>query len=502
MAGFDASVISEIGGNTPDVAGSQAKALTLADLYDTNALNKIKVSDARQGQSDMTYAKQILKGKDLSKLEDQNAAVAEITKRSPKLGMELARGFSTQQSDKANNDLDQLKLHAAKNDILGSEIQPLKDQHDQLIGNFLKANPKATPEQAEQSVDAAMRPQMFETLKRLRDARLPNGQPVLNDQDLAFAKQSFANGYNPQAVNTIISRSTQAKQEIALKMKEQDESRKDRQEDRKDIDSTRKDELEADRFRHERESEAIADRKTKIAEAKAAAAKSAFAGKPGDLMAALAERGISLPAGFRSKDQQLALLGSLWARNPGATADEIASKVESGALSFANAKTEGRAAAGVAGKVTYAEHELEQTIPLVREASQKLPRGEFIPFSKLQQMGEASFSDPNLAEFKMYMTSLSNAYDMLAARGGTDADKRRESRHNFDTAASPEALEGVLRAVQKEAGASGRAASESMQDAANRNNPKGPTAPTASSGGSGAAPTAVLRFDAKGNPIT
>src|SRR5437899_12107466 len=78
-------------------------------------------------------------------------------------------------------------------------------------------------------------------------------------------------------------------------------------------------------------------------------------------------------------------------------------------------------------------------------------------------MGEASFSDPNLAEFRMYMTSLSNAYDMLAARGGTDVEKRAESRKNFDTAASPGALERVLQAVMKEARASGRAAEAALK---------------------------------------
>jgi hypothetical protein len=63
----------------------------------------------------------------------------------------------------------------------------------------------------------------------------------------------------------------------------------------------------------------------------------------------------------------------------------------------------------------------------------------------------------------MYMTSLSNAYDMLAARGGTDMDKRRENRKNFEMAQSPEALERVMQAVMKEAQASGRAAQGSLR---------------------------------------
>jgi hypothetical protein len=181
------------------------------------------------------------------------------------------------------------------------------------------------------------------------------------------------------------------------------------------------------------------------------------------LLAALAEKGVSLPAGFRSKTQQLGLLNSLRERNPSLSPDEIADKVKNGQIDLANVKKAGQVAAGIAGKVAYAENELEQTIPLVREASAKLPRGQFIPFNKLKQMSQDKFSNPDLAEFRMYMTSLSNAYDMLAARGGTDVEKRAEGRRNFETAQSPEALEAVLRAVQKEAQASGRAAQAAMK---------------------------------------
>jgi hypothetical protein len=189
----------------------------------------------------------------------------------------------------------------------------------------------------------------------------------------------------------------------------------------------------------------------------------AFEGKNGELLAALAERGVSLPAGFRSKEQQLALLNSLRQRNPSLSPDEIAEKVKTGQIDLSAEKKRTQVAAGIAGRVAYAENEIEQTIPLVREASAKLPRGQFVPWSRLKQMGEASFSNPDLAEFRMFMTSLSNAYDMLAARGGTDVEKRAESRKNFDTAASPEALERVLQAVLKEAKASGRAATAAMK---------------------------------------
>lgn len=202
-----------------------------------------------------------------------------------------------------------------------------------------------------------------------------------------------------------------------------------------------------------------------------------FGGANGELLAALAEKGVSLPAGFRSKDQQIGMLTKLIERNPNLTVDEIADKVKSGSLDLNALRAEGRTAGNIAGKISYAENELQQTIPLVREASRRLPRGEFVPFNKLQQMGQEAFSNPDLAEYKMYMTTLSNAYDMLAARGGTDMEKRREGRRNFETAKSPEALEAVLRAVQNEAKASGQAARESIRTATGAPRPASENAP-------------------------
>lgn len=213
----------------------------------------------------------------------------------------------------------------------------------------------------------------------------------------------------------------------------------------------------------------IMDRRAGAAEARAAAVdaratdkKASFEGRNGEILAALAERGASLPTGFRSKEQQLGLLNALSSRFPDQTADQIAEKIQKGQLDLAGLKKEVQVAGTQAGKIAYAENEIKQTIPLVREASAKLPRGQFVPYNKLKQMGETAFSDPDLAEFRMYMTSLSNAYDMLAARGGTDMEKRKENRRNFDTAQGPEALERVMQAVLKEAAASGRAAKESM----------------------------------------
>jgi hypothetical protein len=196
-----------------------------------------------------------------------------------------------------------------------------------------------------------------------------------------------------------------------------------------------------------------------------------FGGRTEDLLASLASRGVSLPAGYRSKEQMASTLNGLLAKYPDKTSDEIAEAIASGQINFGAEKKETQTAAGLGGKISYAENEIKQITPLIREASSKVPRGSFVSWNKLKQLGDAQISDPNLKEFKSYMNTLSNAYDMLAARGGTDMEKRKHNREMFDTADSPEALEAALRAVENEATISGNAAGASMRPRSERNAP-------------------------------
>jgi hypothetical protein len=226
MAQFDPSTIQDIGAGAAsfDPAADTQKALTLADLYDQNKLNKIKVADATQNQQDMTYAKQILQGKDLSKLDDQNAAVAKITQRNPQLGMELMRSFSGQRQDQNAEKEQQLKLYDHKNDIIGGAMYQLKAKHDQLLQQGMN----------EQQIHDAMKGDVMTTIKGLVEAKTPDGKPLLDQNDAKIMQQGFGQGYNTGFVDQAVSRSAQAKAAIAQKFKELDEQRKTKDEDRKE----------------------------------------------------------------------------------------------------------------------------------------------------------------------------------------------------------------------------------------------------------------------------
>lgn len=197
-----------------------------------------------------------------------------------------------------------------------------------------------------------------------------------------------------------------------------------------------------------------------------------FTPDEGALMAALAENGISLPAGLRSREQMKSTFEGLLARNPGNSPDEIAQKIATGQINFGAEKKETTVAAGQAGRVAVAVQELHTFGDQVLDASNAIPRGSFIPVNRLIQMSDQQLSDPALINLKVKMQALNNAYDQLAARGGTDAEKRAHISQLFNTAASPEGVASLVKAINDEA----HAAEEAARKATKRREPEGTSA--------------------------
>lgn len=222
-----------------------------------------------------------------------------------------------------------------------------------------------------------------------------------------------------------------------------------------------------------------------------------FTPESADLMASLAERGVSLPAGMRSKEQQIRTFQGLLDRNPGKTPDEIADGIKAGQIEFGAQKKETQTAAGIAGKVQTFANELDRNLPLLRAASSAVPRGNWVPLTRLVQSADSSISDPKLKTLKGYINSTLNAYDALAARGGTDKDKRAENRATLLSADGPEAFEAQLKVFENEA----KIAKDSAYEATK--SPELGDRSGAGAGGAtapaGSAPTAT---DAKGNTVT
>jgi hypothetical protein len=161
---------------------------------------------------------------------------------------------------------------------------------------------------------------------------------------------------------------------------------------------------------------------------------------------------------------------------------EIADLIKTAQIELGAQKKETTTAAGVAGRVSVAANELQTMAPLALAASAKVPRGSFLPISKLMQASQNALSDPALKDLQVKTNAMLNAYDMLAARGGTDKEKRQEAHNLLLTANSPEVYAVAIKAFMQEAEAALQAAERAERvrphtAAAPTEAPKGPPKP-------------------------
>jgi len=327
----------------------------------------------------------------------------------PKTGMDLLENQSVLRDN-------QLKRMNAIQDT----ISPVRDASLEAYDAAIKAG--ASPEAAQMAGQKAL----DDGLKPILDSG------YFSDEE----KQQVQTKFDPAQMRA---RALSYKDMKGFEEKQKADERADKREERME--------------HHEEVMEGLAERR--LSQSGAA---TSFTPDMGALGAALAEKGVSLPAGLRSKEQQARMYQGLLDRHPGKTVDEIADMVKTGQIELAAQKKETQTAAGSAGKVEVAQNELKEFIPLVREASDAVPRGKFVPLNKLFQMADSSISDPNLRALKVRINSVLNAYDQLAARGGTDAAKREETRSLLLSADSPEVLDAALKSFELEADAARRAA--------------------------------------------
>jgi hypothetical protein len=225
------------------------------------------------------------------------------------------------------------------------------------------------------------------------------------------------------------------------------ESRAEAREDRQEADERRKESKEADR-KKENEQGVISDESAQLAVDRLLNGENAR-----DVLANFG-RGKQGPGNIAKVQNLLAQT----AKDRGIDAKEITARN----VELTGLKKQEQIEAGIAGKISYAEKEIQQIGPAVLAASEKVPRGQFVPWNKLRNMTAAQISDPNLKQLKAYLNTLTNSYDVLGGRGGTDVEKRAHNRELLDAADSPQALKAAVDAIVQEAKLSHEAASESM----------------------------------------
>src|ERR1700722_1081183 len=125
-----------------------------------------------------------------------------------------------------------------------------------------------------------------------------------------------------------------------------------------------------------------------------------FTDQESSLLAAMADKNVSLPAGLRSQKQIKSTLDGLMKEHPELDANGIAEGLKSGKLKLA-AETKAASTAGAQiGKVSLASNELDTFGDQLLEASKGLPRGTSLTLNGILQASEAQLSDPKLLRLK------------------------------------------------------------------------------------------------------
>ena len=186
--------------------------------------------------------------------------------------------------------------------------------------------------------------------------------------------------------------------------------------------------------------------------------------KEHSLLAELALHNVNLPVGMRSQQQIHATLQGLLEARPNLTTAEIAQEIKDGKLALTAETAEARTAGTITGKVEFAISDIQEMSPLVLSASKKVPQKDFIPVNKLLvAYSEGIVQDPNQRQLAVYINSMLNAYDVLAARGGTDIEKRKAAHSLLLKADSPDSLKAGVDAFMDEAYAADRAAKSTIK---------------------------------------
>lgn len=442
MAGFDPSIISQIPDMGPNPVKATQDAMTLYDTKNRVQLNALTLQQAKEEQSDHAAAKKILQASDLSTDKGKNEALEKVSKVSPDLAMKMDKDFTAQKGQNLQNQLMQLEMAQQQTapmintiDSIISDLQPMKKLLDE--GKITQAD-----------LDAAAAKRMLPAMQQIKLNSPQLGQYIdqfaKNPQNLTYHGLVTAENQTKNGREMAKQRSAEIKQAMDQQRLEQGDRRLDIQTKAMESLVNRRNEQN----KNDEMSHLTPETANLMADQYLAGDKTVLTGlgrTKGDM--AMARNAITA----RAKEK-------------GMSGAEIAAKI----AEFNASMAELRKISNIAGGVEFASSELKKFIPIAEKASDDLPRGKFLPMNKLIQMGEKNISDPKLRALYVNTQSVLNAYDVLAARGGSDRAKREENRQMLLTADSKEVYKTALANMMKELEAASEAAPEATKAVTDR----------------------------------
>lgn len=141
---FDPSVIGNIPDSAPNPVGAMSQGFKLADLVNTEQLDKLRLNQIKTEQDEAMQMKEVLKKQDLSTPQGITKAAQALTSAGlPQQGMKLMSTAQEYQTGQVEQERAKLQLASQQADILAGALDNVYGQLEQ----FRTTNPKlATPE--------------------------------------------------------------------------------------------------------------------------------------------------------------------------------------------------------------------------------------------------------------------------------------------------------------------------------------------------------------------
>ena len=402
MASFDPSALQDIQG--PDIAGSIAKGFQLKDLVDTTQLNTLKLNNEKQDLQRKEKMRSLLSTGDVS----TDVGVAKKAEEMTKAGlgpeaMDFVQHAQKVRSGELDNELKRVDLHVASQDVIAGTVDKIWQQATAMKN---EKTPDGRPKYTDASVNAWIQGQIPMAINSVQsDSGLPED---VKKTALQGIMQSTSKQQGPITYDALTEMERGSKRGQAQLASH-----------RADLVAQTGQKREEEHERHDEKMEGLAATNPN---------RTPMAPQSGDLLAALTEKGVTLPQGLRSRQVLQQTLQGLIARNPGKSVDEIADQVKSGALTMGTEKTE----ASVLGRREAAILPVEKSITkpggFLEQAEKAV---DSVDFSKLKAAGsfekwtKDQESDPDLSRYKAAVAELRAEYSIVLSKGGQVTDAAR-----------------------------------------------------------------------------
>jgi hypothetical protein len=409
---FDPSIISQIPDMAPNPMAAKANAFKLADLIDSEQLNRLQLNAAKTGQADAAEVKEIMKGADYSTPQGITRTAEKLSKAGhADEAMKFMGTMQKFQTGEIEQQRQKLELAATQQDQLAGAL-------DQVYGQLEEWRAKgASPAM----LDAKAKELVIPAMQNLAQANPELGPTIAkfgqNPQNLTYAgiKTSEAQSNKGQAL---------LKQHL-------DELR-----------AFTGAKAEAEKERHDKAMETAANKRISNAQSGELA--------PEDLKM-MADQYLTgdksvfqnIGRGAQGAKNIVALRSAIrqTATDRGMTGKDVAAKIAEFNGIMAGERTLGTRTANV----EMAVNEAYNMIDIARKASNEISRSGFMPLAKLEQAYQRNVNDPKLAQAVAATNSLINAYARAVSPTGTPTVSDKDhAREVLSTAQSKEAYDAVL----------------------------------------------------------